>query len=414
MSRIHQSMPSLLASLMLAVALPAQAARSPAPGSADESLRVHAHATARIEPAGETGERLLLHTEGETLTLDVRDNALLLAALPASTRHRLGAQSRFLEGSIAGIKDSWLRLSFVDGAFSGAYFDGRELMLLDSAGALGDSLLQRSTESAQQLVVYRMRDIEMPGLLDEVVTVPGYALKQAPQRTGFVEFAGHLGATGAAKLGDAPVRQLRLTVVTDTEFGSVHGGNRDAVVASRVNIVDGIYSSQFQTRIVVGELRHLSDNGALNTTVVSGSDTLLTRFRTYMVSGAGSSIPKGGLNHLFSGKDFDGSTVGVAYVSTLCSTSSGYGINQVRAANSTTALTIAHEMGHNFGASHDGQTGSVCAAQTGSWLMSPSINGSSTFSPCSRDSIQPRINSATCFQPITVASLIFRGGFESQ
>jgi hypothetical protein len=407
-------MPLLLAGLMLAAALPARAARSPAPGFADESLRVHAHATARIEPSGEAGERLLLHTEGETLTLDVRDNALLLAALPASTRHGLSAQSRFLEGSIVGIKDSWLRLSFVDGAYSGAYFDGHELMLLDRAGALGDSLLQRSTESAQQLVVYRLRDVELPGLLDEIVTVPGYALKQAPQRIGFAEFAGHLGAVGAAKLGDGPVRQLRLTVVTDTEFGSVHGGNRDDVVASRVNIVDGIYSSQFQTRIVVGELRHLADNGTLNTTVVSGSDTLLSRFRTYMVSGAGSSIPKGGLNHLFSGKDFDGFTVGVAYVSTLCSTSFGYGINQIRAANSTTALTIAHEMGHNFGASHDGQTGSECVAQTGSWLMSPSLNGSSTFSPCSRDSIQPRINSATCFQPITAAGLIFRGGFEAQ
>lgn len=403
----------LLAGLLVSSALtvPALAAQ---PQIEADALRVHAHAAARIEADPIDPRRLRLHTAGETLLLDVEDNHALLAELPESQRLLLRGKGRFLQGHIAGIEDSWLRLSEIDGHYSGVYFDGSELMLLDRVDSLGASRLQRSREADDALVVYRLRDAELPGLLDEVVSVPGYAPPSAAKRVDYAAFSRHLGATVQFEDTRNPVRQLRLTVVTDIEFASVHGSNRDAVVASRVNVVDGIYSAQFQTRIVVGTLRHLSSNGTLNTTVVSGSDTLLTRFRTYMVSGEGSGIPKGGLNHLFSGKDFDGSTVGVAYVSTLCSTTFGYGINQVRAANTTTALTIAHEMGHNFGASHDGQTGSVCASQTGSWLMSPSLNGSSTFSPCSRDSIQPRITAATCFQPVTVEGAVFRNGFEPQ
>lgn len=393
------------------VCLPAAAAEASAAG---DGLRVHAHAIAQIESNAASPNRLKLHTEGETLELEVQDNVELLSALTEIERASVQAQARFLEGRINGIDGSWLRLTELQGQYSGVYFDGRELMLLDRVDTLGGSLIQRTTEADDALVVYRLDDVEMPGLLDDMVSVPGYPAPSAPKRTDYAGFARHLGVAALQQDTRNPVRQMRLTVVTDTEFSSVHGSNRDAVVASRVNVVDGIYSTQFQTRIVVGTLRHLSTNGTLNTTVVSGSDTLLTRFRTYMVSGDGSGIAKGGLNHLFSGKDFDGSTVGVAYVSTLCSSTFGYGINQVRAANTTTALTIAHEMGHNFGASHDGQTNSVCQAQTGSWLMSPSLNGSSTFSPCSRTSIQPRIDAATCFQPVTVESLIFRSGFELQ
>lgn len=404
--------PLFLCSLLMVGLAIGFEAGAQSPNSDGHEMRVHAHARVDIEAPAEAPDHLLLHIEGETLIFQVRDNDLLLSTLPPESQARLRSHGRYMEGSIQGIEGSWLRLSVIDGTYSGVYFDGSELLLLDRADALGTSLLQRTTEPDDALVAYRLRDVELPGLLDEVVTVPGYHAAVPRKRGDYAAFARHLGSVAQLDDNRNAVRQLRLTVVTDTEFSGVHGGNRDAVVASRVNVVDGIYSNQFQTRIVVGELRHLTDNGTLNTTVVSGNDTLLTRFRTYMVSGAGSGIPKGGLNHLFSGKDFDGSTVGVAYVSTLCSSTHGYGINQVRAANTTTALTIAHEMGHNFGAGHDGQSGSVCESQTGSWLMSPSLNGSSTFSPCSRTSIEPRIQAAACFQPVTLETSIFRHGFE--
>lgn len=384
-------------------------AMAPALAAGGPQILVHS----RVEVSARAPHELNVDIEGLTLEFELAPNETLLDGLPRAQQEALAAEGqRFLQGRIKGVDSSWARISIIEGSYSGAWFDGRELFLLDPVTSIRSQLVQPA--QATGYIAYRLRDIEFAGPIDEVVHAPGTVAKQVTQRFDYAHFGAHLRRSANA-LSDlrAPVRQLRLTVVTDTEFSSMHGGNRDAVVASRLNTVDGIYSDQFQTRIVLGQLTHLADNGTLNTTVVSGSDTLLSRFRSYMNSGAGSSIPKGGLNHLFSGKDFDGSTVGVAYVSVLCSTSNGYGINQVRAANNTTALTIAHEMGHNFGASHDGQTGSVCASQSGSWLMSPSLNGSSTFSPCSRTSIEPRISSATCFQPITVPGVVFSNGFEN-
>lgn len=401
--------PPALPLMLCGLALAAPCAGATA---ADTGMRIHAHAEAQLTEDPHALHRLTLKIEGQTLQLRLRENRALLDGLQPRPGTTSGALGRHYEGEIEGIEGSWLRLSWVDGHYAGAYFDGAELVLLDRAGAVTDSLGKGAPASSDTLVAYRLRDVELPGLIDDVVGVPGYSLKSRPTRLSYAQFAQHLRpALGAEKLG-GPVRQLRVTLVTDTEFSSVHGSNRDAVVASRINVVDGIYSDQFQTLIVIGELRHLSDNGTLNTTVVSGSDSLLSRFRTFMTTGSGSSIPKGGLNHLISGKDFDGSTVGVAYLTVLCSSAFGYGINQVRAANTTTALTIAHEMGHNFGASHDGQGGSVCESQTGSWLMSPSLNGSSTFSPCARASIEPRIQQATCLQPLSVPGAVFGNGFE--
>lgn len=382
---------------------------STAPAFAAGGPTVLAHSS--VELSEPSSDQLIIEVEGVRLDLELQPNTALLSGLSEHQRSALATDGqRFLEGRIKGVEGSWARVSLIDGRYTGAWFDGSELFLLDPVDEIRAQLKQSA--AATGYVAYRLRDVEFEGPIDEVVEVPGAAAKRAGLRFDYPHFGAHLRKSAPATILGTPIRQLRLTVVTDTEFTGIHGGNRDAVVASRLNTVDGIYSDQFQTRIVLGQLTHLASNGTLNTTVVSGSDSLLSRFRTYMTSGAGSTIAKGGLNHLFSGKDFEGSTVGVAYVNVLCSSSYGYGINQVRAANSTTALTIAHEMGHNFGASHDGQAGSVCQSQSGSWLMSPSLNGSSSFSPCSRTSIEPRIAAASCFQPVSVPGFVFANGFE--
>jgi hypothetical protein len=380
-----------------------------------EGARILAHSPVEIVASrADAGTRLELQLEGSSLSMLLEPNAELLASLQAPEREAFASRGElFMRGSIEGIDASWVRLSRLEGRWSGVWWDGTELFLLDPTDTVRAQL--KSNAGNTDYVAYRLSDIDMPSLLNDAISLPSYALGTKSARTDYARFARHLAVASvldSARPKGSPVRQMRVTIVTDTEFTGVHAGNRDGVVASRINAVDGIYSDQFQTRIVVGELRHLSDNGTLNTTVVSGGDTLLTRFLTYMVSGAGSNIPKGGVNHLFSGKNFDGNTLGVAYVGVLCNSSFGYGINEVRAANTTSALVIAHEMGHNFGASHDGQVNSPCVDQTGSWLMSQSINGSSEFSPCSRNAIVPRINAATCFTPVTSVPSLFSNGFE--
>ena len=113
-----------------------------------------------------------------------------------------------------------------------------------------------------------------------------------------------------------------------------------------------------------------------------------------------------------SGKDFDGSTVGVAYVGVLCNTGFGVGINQIRDASQTTALTMAHELGHNFGAPHDGE--GACAGVTNPGIMNPFINGTTSFSSCSLTQMADDVAAAACLGPATSggAPVIFAHGFE--
>lgn len=87
--------------------------------------------------------------------------------------------------------------------------------------------------------------------------------------------------------------------------------------------------------------------------------------------------------HLISGIDFEGATVGLAFIGTLCS---GHSVGVVQDHNDraiAVGATLAHEMGHNLGMSHDDS--SACACSGDSCIMSAALswNIPRTFSSCS-------------------------------
>ncbi|XP_028822849.1 disintegrin and metalloproteinase domain-containing protein 8a isoform X2 [Denticeps clupeoides] len=94
---------------------------------------------------------------------------------------------------------------------------------------------------------------------------------------------------------------------------------------------------------------------------------------------------------LVTGQDFDGTTVGLAYISAMCSDRSG-AVNQDHHENAITlASTIAHEMGHNLGMLHDYQD-CICAKSMfdKSCVMAESVGAPypDQFSVCSKQSYQ--------------------------
>lgn len=86
--------------------------------------------------------------------------------------------------------------------------------------------------------------------------------------------------------------------------------------------------------------------------------------------------------------DFEGPTVGLAYVGTMCSSDHSAGVIQDHSKSSiAVGATIAHEMGHNLGMNHDS---SSCSCPESSCIMAASLSyvTPKLFSTCSHQNFQ--------------------------
>jgi len=106
------------------------------------------------------------------------------------------------------------------------------------------------------------------------------------------------------------------------------------------------------------------------------------------------SVPRD-LAHLFTGRSLGGTTIGVAYLSSVCSTDSGYGVSRSRYTNNMTSRTAltAHEIGHGWSSPHcDGQNpcNIMCSALGGC------SRGLTSFGSFAQGYIVNHRNSRTC------------------
>lgn len=365
-----------------------------------------------------TRARIPIEAFGRRFVMTLDPNRALLASLPAPQRARIAAGDLFLTGALEGIPGSWVRLNRIDGRFSGGFFDGSELYLVDRAA--GFSGTRSRGLSPDQTIVYRFGDLDLPGLVDHGGVKPGERTGPATEGVSYDGFVEHLREV--ATLQGTAMFAMPLTIVSDVQFTGRHGGNTAAVVAGRINFVDGIFSSQLGTGITLLHHKILDSNGTLTS---SNAGELLDQFGTFLNSGAGSSIPLLGLAHLLTNRDIfsvddDGnqrpSTVGIAYLGVLCNPFFGLGIDEDLDSDTTSALVIAHELGHNFNAPHDGQAGDgqsgACVDETFNGIMNPFINGSQQFSDCSLREMSVEVGGASCLVEAIDSQVLFGDGFE--
>lgn len=333
------------------------------------------------------------------MQVTVESNAALLERVPRDVSEAIAAgNTLLLKGRVNRNDRSWVRLARVGGQWSGALWDGHELYLVDDAAALRASGFQGIPWNAKT-VIFRQSEVRWPAARDLVVAPYTDAVLPANSLDlSATHVPGYLLQKGAAS---GSSRVLSMTIVADTEFVALNSSDPAGAVMARINVVDGVYASQTGVSLRVAHLELLTDNGPLTQT---DSGDLLVEFRDYMRD---SDLPQPGLTHLFSGKNFDSNIVGVAYLGVLCSQNWGFGINEFRGSGSSGAMILAHEMGHNFGAPHDGS--GECSSETFRGIMNPSINGSDQFSQCSLDTMADDINRASCLE---VIDFVWSNGFE--
>ncbi len=119
----------------------------------------------------------------------------------------------------------------------------------------------------------------------------------------------------------------------------------------------------------------------------TNASTLLADFRAWGNAGGFGSVAYD-IAQMWTYRDLDGSTVGIAYLSTVC-TASRYHLCQDYTNNSERLRVLtAHEIGHNHSANHD--------ASGSTYIMAPSVTITDNWSNASRSAISSHVNSRTC------------------
>jgi hypothetical protein len=189
--------------------------------------------------------------------------------------------------------------------------------------------------------------------------------------------------------------QADIALEADFEFFVANGSNEAATIADMNNImvqVDGIYEAQLGMSINVVFSRAWTTNTDPYT-LTDASDALFELADSYEDTFGVGGVPARDLTHMFTGKDFDGSTIGIAFTGVICDfPPAAYGISQSRFttnAQQRVAVT-AHEIGHNFGASHPNQETPVPANCDPS-IMNSFAQSTQTFCQFSRDQITSHV-----------------------
>lgn len=198
-------------------------------------------------------------------------------------------------------------------------------------------------------------------------------------------------------------------IAFDQAFQAVFGAQATAQAMSILNIVDGHYMNDLKISIDAITVEMLA-NDLFNTSVVASpvldAGALLDEIE---LKKNNAQIPfitnNNALTHVVTGRDFNGGTLGVAYLASVCEangfstgTSSVFFTDPADATTYNiplTAIVVAHELAHNLGSDHDGPGANVlCPASM--FIMSPSIGPGfnlSKFSSCSAADIEATLSS---------------------
>jgi uncharacterized repeat protein (TIGR01451 family) len=355
------------------------------------------YAKSRVVAPGDTSLdsplELSFDAFGRSFELELQPNARLLGV---ARRLGLAPGIAAYRGTLRGEPRSWLRIVTTANGPTGLIWDGENLYGLEAPFD--------SAASSADPVIFRLDDLYIaPATMTCGATEPPDTAEQA--------FALIVGEFRAMAAQGAAVN-LDVGAVADFEFTNRFGTDAEAAVLARLNNVDGIFSAQIGVQITAAELDLFTT--ADDPFSENDAEDLLDELAVYR--GATPAQDAQGLSYLFTGRNLDGATAGIAFVGAVCARRSRFdplgrsfavGLSEGgRRGLIVESLIAAHEIGHSFGAPHDAESGSPCASTPPTFIMARSVSFSNQeFSACSIEQMQPEIESASCLAPIGQADL---------
>jgi hypothetical protein len=204
-------------------------------------------------------------------------------------------------------------------------------------------------------------------------------------------------ASKLPKVSSSQLRVIEVVTEADRQFVNKKGGSNDARIASLayVNAADGIYRKDLSLSFDHKNAETSGDDFGSN-----NPELIHERFSM--------NIPKiqSDVHILFSGRNFDGATIGLAWLSGACA-QGGLSAGIVQEVNpAVTHIVFAHEVGHLLGAVHDQQIVNrpECSKN---FVMGTSLGDKppTQFSSCSKNDIANFVRSKSeCFSSLDLAT----------
>jgi hypothetical protein len=201
----------------------------------------------------------------------------------------------------------------------------------------------------------RVTNIPRSAVKRGACAAPTHALGAAAHEAKVGAVVQPLEAAGSETANDT-AQVVTISTDADAEWYARYGDSSNAVIAGLVNAGEAIYARQLGLRFrIVKQHAYAGSSPYTDTDAMK----LLSSFMSNTSNPTNlSDEPRNfnnlvDLKHLFTGKNFDGSIIGIAYIGVVCASPTlAYGATSHYVDAADFAI-FAHEVGHNFGAYHD-------------------------------------------------------------
>jgi Metallo-peptidase family M12/Domain of unknown function DUF11 len=324
---------------------------------------------------------------GRRFDLELISQTQLNAAAKSSN-----ASAIAFRGIIKGQPTSWVRLTRIDDTTHALIWDGKELIALAPTKITPITSSSIATDAKHgghvtSTAVFR--------LADTLIDPNRQTCESMADSTNGAMLYDNLHLNARNKSQSAAAYRLQLSALMDDEYLHRYASATDATNAliARLNNVDGIFTAQLGIHV---ELQYSGTAANAGTSILTSSTAANDVLQSLGILRSSSArLYNTGVTHLFTGRELDGRSVGLAYVGAVCGQRYGVSLSQIYGDTVWyDSLIVAHELGHTFGAEHDGE--GACASVPTSFLMAATIGNTDRFSQCSLERIRRQMPNAGC------------------